>query len=403
MADNIELNAGTGGAVIAADDITSVWYPINKMAFGALGSVTLAVAGAGNVDGGTQRVTLAADDPAVVDLAAIEVLLTTIAGDTTDIEAAVELIDNAIAAVDDVAGATQVGIPALAVRDDSLSTRTEADGDLTQLRTDLGGRLWVKLDSVSTGVGVTGPVTDAQLRATPVPVSGTVDLGSTDNAVLDAIAASVAAVDGDTSTIIGHLDGVEGLLGTIDADTGSIMTAVQLIDDAIFTDDAAFTPGTSKVIAIGAQADEGSTDSVDEGDAGALRMTLTRLLRVVDTPHTAGGLTIFRSLDIDETEEDVKTSAGQLYWIHAINKTASPLYLKFYNATAANTSVGSTTPVLTLPVPANADSDGAGFTTNIDKGLAFSTAICVACTTGVADADTGAPGANDCVINLGYM
>lgn len=49
-----------------------------------------------------------------------------------------------------------------------------------------------------------------------VTVTGTVDLGATDNAVLDAIAASVAAIDTDTTTIIGHVDGIEGLLaGTL--------------------------------------------------------------------------------------------------------------------------------------------------------------------------------------------
>lgn len=43
-------------------------------------------------------------------------------------------------------------------------------------------------------------------------------------------------------------------------------------------DDAAFTPGTSSVVVAGALADETATDSVDEGDAGALRMTLNRRL-----------------------------------------------------------------------------------------------------------------------------
>lgn len=47
-----------------------------------------------------------------------------------------------------------------------------------------------------------------------------------------------------------------------------------------FTDDAAFTPGTSKVVAIGGFADETATDSVNEGDVGAVRMTLDRQLRV---------------------------------------------------------------------------------------------------------------------------
>jgi hypothetical protein len=44
------------------------------------------------------------------------------------------------------------------------------------------------------------------------------------------------------------------------------------------TDDAAFTPAASSVTPIGATADETSPDSVDEGDIGAVRMTLDRLL-----------------------------------------------------------------------------------------------------------------------------
>lgn len=63
------------------------------------------------------------------------------------------------------------------------------------------------------------------------------------------------------------------------------VVALQLIDDAVFADDAAFTPATSKVVAVGAMADETSPDSVNEGDIGALRMTLDRLLKV-----QAGGL-----------------------------------------------------------------------------------------------------------------
>src|ERR1051326_4050025 len=41
MADNITLNSGSGGAVVATDDITSVHYPISKLAHGALDSATL--------------------------------------------------------------------------------------------------------------------------------------------------------------------------------------------------------------------------------------------------------------------------------------------------------------------------------------------------------------------------
>ena len=118
--------------------------------------------------------------------------------------------------------------------------------------------------------------------------------------------------------------------------------------------------------------------------------------------RTSGGTTPYKNIDVDESEDAVKATAGQVYWIHAINTTAALLYLKFYNATTATVVVGTTVPDLTFPVPANADSDGAGFTLSIPNGITFTTAITIAATTGVSDADAGAPGANAMIVNLGY-
>lgn len=115
------------------------------------------------------------------------------------------------------------------------------------------------------------------------------------------------------------------------------------------------------------------------------------------TPLTSGGLSYFRSIDLDESEEDVKTSAGQVYGWFIYNNAAATTYVKFYNATAANVTVGTTTPVLTLPIPA-----GSAANMVFPLGIAFSTAICVAATTGVADNNTGAPAANDLVIDIFY-
>jgi hypothetical protein len=169
----------------------------------------------------------------------------------------------------------------------------------------------------------------------------------------------------------------------------------------LLADDAAFTPGTSKVMPVGFEADEGSTDSVDEGDVGAARMTLDRKILVNPQPHTAGGLSIFRSIDLDESEEDVKTSAGQVYSMWVSNMATSTRFVKFYNLTAANTTVGSSTPVITIAIPGNASDDVTGFFGG-QYGISFDTAICVAATTGIADADTGAPGANEVAINVFY-
>lgn len=118
--------------------------------------------------------------------------------------------------------------------------------------------------------------------------------------------------------------------------------------------------------------------------------------------RTSGGSTPYKNLDVDESEDEVKGTAGQVYWMHVVNLSAAKLYLKFYNATAANVTVGTTVPVLTLPIPTLATTNGCGFVLAIPNGIAFGTAITIAATTGFADNDAGAPGANEVIVNLGY-
>jgi hypothetical protein len=169
----------------------------------------------------------------------------------------------------------------------------------------------------------------------------------------------------------------------------------------LIADDAAFVPGTSKVMPVGFEADEGSTDSVDEGDVGAARMTLDRKILVNPQPHTSGGLSIFRSIDLDESEEEIKATAGCLYGVWVTNTATSTRFVKFYNLTAANTTVGSSTPVITIAIPGNSSDDVTGLFSST-HGIMFDTAISAAATTAVADADTGAPGANEVILNVFY-
>lgn len=142
------------------------------------------------------------------------------------------------------------------------------------------------------------------------------------------------------------------------------------------------TPATS----AGASGDWATSNQSAEGaDWGTL------------TPTTTGGCTIFRTLDLDESEEEVKATAGNVYGYYFYNAATSVRYLKFYNATAASVSVGTTTPVLTFPLPASSAGHIA-----FPYAAGFATAICVAATTGLADADTGAPAANDVILNVFY-
>ena len=63
---------------------------------------------------------------------------------------------------------------------------------------------------------------------------------------------------------------------------------------------------------------------------------------------------------------------------------------------------GTTTPVITIGIPGNTSDDISANFGPGGMGIMFDTAICAPATTGVADADTGAPAANDVIINVFY-
>jgi hypothetical protein len=138
-------------------------------------------------------------------------------------------------------------------------------------------------------------------------------------------------------------------------------------------------------------------------DGTATLASVTNPLPVAILPLATNGCSIFRSLDLDESEEEVKASAGTIYAGWVTNLATSTRYLKFYNATAANVTVGTTTPVITIPIPGNSSDDISAVLSAGGLGIKFDTAISVAVTTGLADNDTGAPSANDFVCNLFYI
>lgn len=137
-------------------------------------------------------------------------------------------------------------------------------------------------------------------------------------------------------------------------------------------------------------------DGTNDGD-----ISRTNPMPVDLRTYASGGATIFRSIDLDESEEEVKASAGRVYGIAFSNMATSSRFLKLYNATAANVTVGTTTPVVTLALPGNSSDDVSGVL-SFPFGISFDTAITAAATTGLADNDTGAPSANDVIVNIFY-
>jgi len=386
-ASEVELDALAAGDDVATDLISLRHYQIVKMTYGALGSQTLASGGNGPTDAGTARVTLSSDSTGVlsvddnggsltVDNAgtfATQATLQTATAEIGNVKnsgtfvtqengaalTALQVLDDTVYVENAALGASPSGNLMMARQDAVLSATGSVDDDATPLTVDANGAMWVTPSGTVTvdGSGVTQPV------------SGTItaNLSPTDNAVLDNIQTSVDTVAAAVSTqmqvdVVGALPPGANAIGKLSANSG-----VDIGDVGV----TSIAAGNSLI-----------------GDVG------------ISGARTSGGTTFYRNIDVDETEDSVKASAGQVYWIQCTNLAASVIYLHFYNATVASVTVGTTTPDLTFAIPTQGDANGAGFVLTIPNGIAFGTAITVAATTTVGGS-TG-PAANEVLLNIGY-
>ena len=298
-----------------------------------------------------------------------------------------------------------------------------ADGDRARCIVDATGRLWVNVGTVA----VTGPLTDAQLRATPVPVSGTVTV--TDGAGPLNVIVDSSALPTGASTL---------------AEQQTQTTALQLIDDTVATDGAA-TPTKGILIAgqDGTNAQTIKTDTSGELQVDVLTLpsvtigtfpdnepfnvaqingvaplmgagntgtgsprvtiatdqpTLTNTFgNVGEVPITSGGLSISRTVSGASTNAtSVKASAGQVYNIQVSSVNAAARYLHLYNTAGAPTCNASI--ISTHIVPGN--TAGAGTNIVLAPGVAFGTGIGFCLTTAVDG--TGSVSANEHVVMISY-
>lgn len=163
---------------------------------------------------------------------------------------------------------------------------TDAELRATAVPVDqVSGAIW----STEVTNTVTVSATDLDIRDLTATDVVTANLSAVDNAVLDAIAASVADVDTNT-------DGIEGLLTTIDADTGGILadtaaieTAVQIMDDWDGVHGAAVGADGARIMA---EARTSNPTAVDSGDnvrvmADDLGRQVMRPVQVRDLIKTA--------------------------------------------------------------------------------------------------------------------
>lgn len=232
---------------------------------------------------------------------------------------------------------------------------------------------------------------------------------------VDADGASVAFAVGDIYFV--NLEGIKSVKITRVSGTGSFVVrrwewaltggsgtnviVTPGVTSNVQLDDSAFTPGTSYVGAAGLLADETLSDSVDEGDIGAQRMTLNRQGRVVVGVNALGGATPFHAVSAGSGDATVvKNSAGTLYGVQMSNINAEECFLKLYNVSSAPTA-GAGTIVKSLIVPGATTGAGTNVTFG-PQGIAFGTGIAFTLvTTGVDSGSTGVA-ANEVTINMDY-
>ena len=101
-----------------------------------------------------------------------------------------------------------------------------------------------------------------------------------------------------------------------------------------------------------------------------------------------GGLSEERKVNLTNVAYQVKVGDGNLLGWNIINPNGSAVYVKFYEDLIANVTVGTTTPKLTIAVPANSSVYVAP---NCVQEF-FLEGIVMAVTTGVADSDNTNPG-----------
>jgi hypothetical protein len=212
-------------------------------------------------------------------------------------------------------------------------------------------------------------------------------------------------------------------------ESGAALTALQLIDDTVYTTGTGTpskgqavmgTDGTNPRIisttTAGAVniADGGNSITVD-GTVAATQSGTWNINSITTLPSLAagtntiggtyvvanatGGTTLFSNAGTS-TKTQIGTGAKKLYWIHVMNLKSAVLYLQVFNNTSAGVTLGTTSPDLVFPIPTQGNTNGAGFNLDFSAGVAFGTGLTFAITTTATGAT--AASSSECYLNAGY-
>jgi hypothetical protein len=304
----------------------------------------------------------------------------------------------------------QVGTVAMAVRQASPANTSGADGDYEPLRVN-NGRLWastVLTDGTDTAlIDGSGNLAVSCTNCSGSGVSVNEDVASADAhpgtpayTVRNDTVTGATTTDGDYQPIKSdsagriYVTGTGGVFSVTNAGTfavqvdGSALTALQLIDDAVQTEDGAHSSGHKGMLGLGRRVDTLAASADASGDYETLNMAADGALYAANVGATNGGGTSANGIIASAASTNatnVKASAGQVYNIFAVNTTATVYYLRLYNLSSTPTCSSATGFVGSIAIPAN--TSGAGIAVPFPVGWAFNTGIGYCITGGAGSTD----------------
>lgn len=233
-------------------------------------------------------------------------------------------------AVDAVAGASDTGVVPLAIRDDSLTTLTPADGDYTPLRVNSTGAL-----HVTGGGGGTEYAVDTALGATP---TGSVILAKRDDAL-----SALTPVEGDAVELRTDANGALWVsLGTKLDSTNDSVAAVGAIAHDAADSGAPVKVGAKAITALSGATLVASADRTDlYSDLDGAQVVK---LNGTNADYVSGNAS---NTDGTSTQVIAAGAAGIKHYITDVtitNTSASNIYVELKDGATAK---------WTFPVPAN--------------------------------------------------
>jgi len=200
----------------------------------------------------------------------------------------------------------------------------------------------------------------------------------------------LASIDTTTATLMTHADYVQ-----LHTDLATLHTDITTLNSTA-AGPAAACAGSPCATVIG---------NVGLDTASGHNTVVVGSGTVQPIPATSGGLSV-KPITVanNTTSIAVDASPGQFYGIDGGSiSSATPLFYKLYNASQGSTTCGSGTVIAHGIVP-SPGTFGGGVINSIPSfhGVAFSTAITICLTAGIADTDTTAPAANTYIVNVYY-